>query len=93
MRRMRTHTTSSSLSPMAIRTRKHYLDHLIAFISMLPDRLNSWAATLVDGFDTMIIMGLDDLTRRSIPHIANMTFDAVSVCTNYCPNIHAYIAT
>ncbi|EKM55139.1 glycoside hydrolase family 47 protein [Phanerochaete carnosa HHB-10118-sp] len=42
------------------------------------DNFNGWGATLVDGFDTMILMGLDDLTNRSIAHIAKLTFVEVS---------------
>ena len=44
--------------------------------------LNGWGASLVDSLDTMIIMGLNDITNRSKRHVAQLTFDKVCRLTN-----------
>lgn len=42
---------------------------------------NGWGVTLVDGLDTMWIMGLYDDFYRTMPIFANMTFSLDEVCT------------
>lgn len=44
--------------------------------------LNGWGASLVDGLDTMILMGLDDLSNRSVEHVAKLTFNKVSILSH-----------
>lgn len=44
--------------------------------------LNGWGASLVDGLDTMILMGLDDLSNRSVEHVAKLTFEQVSILSH-----------
>ena len=39
--------------------------------------MNGWGLSLVDGLDTMILMGLDDMSNRSIGHIRQLKFDQV----------------
>ncbi|KAI0642322.1 seven-hairpin glycosidase [Trametes meyenii] len=57
-----------------------YQEHAGAHDELLPvsksyvDNFNGWRLTMVDSLDTMLIMGLHDEFRETIPIIANMTF-------------------
>ncbi|KAI0630670.1 seven-hairpin glycosidase [Trametes polyzona] len=57
-----------------------YLRHAGEHDELLPvsegfvDNFNGWRLTLVDSLDTMLIMGLEDEFRETIPILANMTF-------------------
>ena len=42
-------------------------------------RLNVWAATLVDGIDTMVLMGLYEFSNNSVAHVARMKFNEVRI--------------
>ncbi|KAI0675913.1 seven-hairpin glycosidase [Trametes maxima] len=59
---------------------KGYQEHADAHDELLPvsksfvDNFNGWRLTMVDSLDTMLIMGLHDEFRETIPIIANMTF-------------------
>ncbi|OJT12443.1 Endoplasmic reticulum mannosyl-oligosaccharide 1,2-alpha-mannosidase [Trametes pubescens] len=49
-------------------------DELLPVSDAYVDNFNGWRLTLVDSLDTMLIMGLHDEFRETIPTLANMTF-------------------
>ncbi|KAI0657795.1 seven-hairpin glycosidase [Cubamyces menziesii] len=49
-------------------------DELLPVSNGFVDNFNGWRLTLVDSLDTMLIMGLHDDFRKTIPIMANMTF-------------------
>ncbi|KAI0796069.1 glycoside hydrolase [Abortiporus biennis] len=49
-------------------------DELLSLSNGHVDNFNGWGVTLIDGLDTMWIMGLHDEFAQTIPFVANMTF-------------------
>ncbi|KAJ3535184.1 hypothetical protein NM688_g7013 [Phlebia brevispora] len=66
---------------MFVRAYSAYEKHAFPHDELLPlsngyqDNFNGWAVSLVDSLDTMMLMGLDDITERATAHIAKLTFD------------------
>ncbi|PSS29750.1 hypothetical protein PHLCEN_2v2898 [Hermanssonia centrifuga] len=50
-------------------------DELLPGTNGHADRLNGWGATTVDGIDTMVLMGLHEMSNKTVQHVAQLTFD------------------
>ena len=38
---------------------------------------NGWGVSLIDSLDTMLLMGLNNITDKTVSHVAALTFDQV----------------